>query len=46
MEAVGALAASLVIDQVTDRRTPQRRKQLLPGTLIARESVAPVVRTH
>jgi DNA-binding LacI/PurR family transcriptional regulator len=46
MEAVGALAASLVIGQVVERRTPQRRTQLLPGTLIARESVVPVARTQ
>jgi LacI family transcriptional regulator len=43
MEAVGALAASLVIGQVSDRK-PQKKTHLLAGTLITRESVAPLTR--
>jgi DNA-binding LacI/PurR family transcriptional regulator len=44
MESVGALAASLVIGQLGDRPVRQRQAHLLPGILIARESVAPVKR--
>jgi DNA-binding LacI/PurR family transcriptional regulator len=46
MEGVGALAASLVIGQMGDRGTPQKKTHLLPGTLITRESVAPLSRTQ
>jgi DNA-binding LacI/PurR family transcriptional regulator len=45
MQAVGALAASLVIGHASERTTPQPKEHLLPGILIARESVAPVTRT-
>lgn len=46
MEAVGALAASLVIGQIGERTTPQKKTHLLPGTLIARESVATLSRAQ
>jgi DNA-binding LacI/PurR family transcriptional regulator len=46
MEAVGALAASLVIGQASERITPHPKEHLLPGILIARESVAPIARTQ
>jgi LacI family transcriptional regulator len=44
MEAVGALAASLVIGQLGDRAVQQKQAHLLPGIVIARESVVPVKR--
>jgi DNA-binding LacI/PurR family transcriptional regulator len=44
MEAVGALAASLVIGQLSDRTAMQRQAHLLPGIVIARESVVPLSR--
>ncbi|MDX6516251.1 MAG: hypothetical protein QOH73_1917 [Gaiellaceae bacterium] len=44
MEAVGALAASLVIGQLSDRTSMARQAHLLPGIVIARESVAPLSR--
>lgn len=44
MESVGALAASLVIGQLGDHPVRQKQAHLLPGILIARESVAPVKR--
>lgn len=40
MQAVGALAASLVIGDATDRARSRKRAHLLPATVIARESVA------
>jgi DNA-binding LacI/PurR family transcriptional regulator len=46
MEAVGALAASLVIGRANERMPPQKKEHLLPGILIARDSVAAVTRTQ
>jgi DNA-binding LacI/PurR family transcriptional regulator len=43
METVGALAASLVIGDVTERTRRRKRAHLVPATVIARESVAPLV---
>ena len=45
MQTVGALAASLVIGDVTERTRRRKRAHLLPATVIARESVAPLARS-
>jgi DNA-binding LacI/PurR family transcriptional regulator len=44
MEAVGALAASLVIGQLGNGSVQQKQAYLLPGIVIPRESVVPVKR--
>jgi len=44
MHEVGALAASLVIGEGTQRVRGRRRSHLLPATVVARESVLPLAR--
>jgi DNA-binding LacI/PurR family transcriptional regulator len=45
MHDVGALAASLVIGEATERSRGRKRVHLLPATVIARESVLPLARS-
>jgi len=45
MHEVGALAASLVIGQLGNGTVAKKKAHLLPGILIARESVVPLART-